>query len=132
MNGAGEAEVYRPIRRLTVPANGVGFGRALATVGDRLLVAAPNLASGASDPHAFLMDPATGAVVRDLVADVEDAGTLEVSVGSVGAELFLGFSAGASGDDGGLVTVFDGTTGAARPPICCTGALAAGSDGDAS
>jgi cysteine-rich repeat protein len=126
--GAAGAPHYRPIRRLTVPVDGGGFGTALARVGSQLLVGAPNLgAAESTEAHGYLFDPATGAVVHDLVVPVGHDRWWQFSVGAVGANPFVGISPGAE-EDGldGTVTVFDGATGSVTQTLCCYGGIAAG------
>jgi hypothetical protein len=126
--GAGAAPAYRPIRRLDVPANGGAFGFGLATVGSQLLVGAPNLGTaGSTDAHAYVFDPATSALVHDLVVPVGHESWWQFSVGAVGANPFVGIAPGAEED--GLdptVTIFDGATGAPIRALCCYSGIASG------
>jgi cysteine-rich repeat protein len=125
---AGDAPLYRPIRRLTVSENGGHFGAALAVAGTKLLVGAPNLdGAGRTDAHAYLFDPATGDLVHDLTVEVGADRWWQFSVGTVGTNLLVGIAPGEEADGlGGSVTVFDGETGGTMQTFCCLGALAMG------
>src|SRR5689334_18147425 len=85
VGAAGDAGAFRAVRRLTVPADGRGFGTALAVAGDRLVVGAPNLGPGETHAHAFVFDPGTGALVHDLAVDVGDETWWQFSVDALGA-----------------------------------------------
>jgi cysteine-rich repeat protein len=91
-------------------------------------VGAPNLGTaGSTDAHAYLFDPATGTVVHDLVVPAGQDRWWQFSVGSVGANPFVGIGPGEEGDGlDGTVTMFDGVTGAATRTLCCYGGIAAG------
>ena len=120
--------LYRPIRHLTVATNGGHFGWALAVVGSRLLVGAPNLdGQGNTDAHAYVFDPATAALIHDLAVEVGSDRWWQFSVGAVGSNPLVGIAPGEeSAGLGGSVTVFDGDTGSPLHTLCCFGALALG------
>jgi len=128
--GAVDAPLYRPIRHLHVAENGGHFGVALAALGDQLLVGAPSVdAPSATDgrAHAYVFDPATGALLHDLAVDVGDDRWWQFSVGAVGANPLLGIAPGdAAAALPGSVTVFDGTTGGTIRTLCCPGAITIG------
>ncbi len=118
---------YRPIRRLAVASDGGGFGSALAVLGDRLLVGAPNLGAAGTTAHAYLFDPARGALLRDFAVEVDADRWWQFSVGAVGTDAMLGIAPGDEADGlGGSVTVFDGASGAVRKTFCCLGAVTIG------
>jgi cysteine-rich repeat protein len=120
--------LYRPIRHLSVPENGGHFGAALATVGTRLLVGAPNLGTaGSTNAYAYLFDPATGALVHDLRVEVGADRWWQFSVAAVGADPVVAIAPGDEADGlGGIVTVFDGEAGGTLQTICCPGGIAIG------
>jgi len=122
-----DAPLYRPIRRLSVPENGGHFGAALAVVGSRLLVGAPNLGTaGSTDAYAYLFDPATGELVHELAVEVGADRWWQFSVGAVGERPLVGIAPGDEADGlGGSVTVF-GEAGGPIRTICCPGAVAIG------
>lgn len=123
-----DAPVFKPIRRLAVPENGGHFGAALAVVGVRLLVGAPNLGTaGSTDAYAYLFDPATGARIHDLKVEVGADRWWQFSVGAVGANPIVAIAPGDEADAlGGSVTIFDGDAGGTLQTICCPGGVAIG------
>ena len=125
---AADAPLFRPIRHLSVPENGGHFGAALATVGTRLLVGAPNLGTaGSTDAYAYLFDPATGERIHDLKVEVGADRWWQFSVGAVGSNPIVAIAPGEEADGlGGVVTVFDGDTGGTLQTICCPGGIAIG------
>lgn len=120
--------LWKPIRRLSVPENGGHFGWSLATLGDRLLVGAPNLdGAGTTDAHAYVIDPATGDVIHDLRVEVGDDRWWQFAVSTVEENALVGIAPGEETDRlGGSVTLFDGETGGTIRTFCCLGALSLG------
>src|SRR5204863_9148528 len=106
---------------------GGGFRTALAAVGSRLLVGAPNLGSaGSTDAHGYLFDPATGELVHDLVVPVGRERWSHFSVGAVGARPFVGIDPDDDYGGDATVSMFDPESGATTRTLCCWGGIAAG------
>ena len=126
---AGDAEpLWRPIRRISVPENGGHFGWSIATLGDRLLVGAPNLdGNGTTAAFAYVIEPATGDVIHTLRVEVGDDRWWQFAVATVEGNALVGIAPGEEADRlGGSVTLFDGDTGGTIRTFCCLGALSLG------
>jgi len=129
---AGDAPLYRPIRRLTVPEPQGHFGWALAAAGDRLLVGAPHFEGvGATTAHAYVFDPATGDLIHELGVETGNEHWWRFTAGFVGTNPMVGIDPGEASDGlGGPVTVFNGETGGTVQTFCCLGSVAIGVDDD--
>ena len=124
----GDAPLYRPIRRLALSAPHGRFGWALAAAGERLVVGAPHVEGiGETTAHAYVFDPATGALIHELSVDSGSEHWWRFTVGAVGTNPMMGIDPGeASAALGGPVTVFDAGTGGTMQTFCCLGSVAIG------